>query len=325
MEDMYDKILFSYGLKLYDVQRTRRGLICKTDKGMKELRKTTCDIETISFENRVKKHLYEKGFKDLDLYLETKEGLPYYRGVENNFVLSDFILVQDTNLEDLDMAKKAVEKMADMHKLSWNINGEGKVNFGKLPTIAKKRKSELVKTKKWINGQSRYSDLDMVIIKSYSYFIDRTNRAEEFIRSKSYERATDLAIERKNICHNNFKGENIKKKEKGLHITGFEGCVFDCGVTDLADFLRRQIKENYCDAKMVNQLIDCYNSKLPLEKFELETLGAMILFPAKFFKICNSFYNKRRVLVSEAVLEKLKKSIEISEKEERILKEVELI
>ena len=325
MEDMYDKILFSYGFKLYGFQRTRRGLICKTDKGAKELRKTTCDIETISFENRVKKHLYEKGFKDLDLYLETEEGLPYYRGTENNFVLSDYVLVQDTNLEDLDTAKKAIETMADMHSLSWGIQTEGKVNFGKLPLIARKRKSELIKAKKWINSQSSYSALDRVIIRNYAYFIDRTNRAEKFITSESYEKATSLAVERKNICHNNFKGENIRKKENGMHITGFEGCAFDCGVTDLADFLRRQIKEDYCDANRVSQLMDCYNSKLTLEKFEIETLGAMILFPAKFFKICNSFYNKRRVLVSDALLEKLKKSIAISEKEEGILKEIGLI
>ena len=35
MDDIYDKALYEgYGMRLYGASRTRRGLICKTDRGL---------------------------------------------------------------------------------------------------------------------------------------------------------------------------------------------------------------------------------------------------------------------------------------------------
>ncbi len=327
MEDIYEKILFSYGLKLYATQRTRRGLICRTDKGTKELRKTSFDKDTICFENGIKKYLYSKGFKDTDVYLETTEETPFYEGLESNYVLSDFVQVFETDMSDLENAKKAVETMALIHKLSCGFDEKGKVSLGKLPETIKKRRTELVKIKKWISAQSKYSPLDIVVVKNYDYFLERAKRAETLVNSKGYEKTVNLALQRQNICHNNLKGDSLRTKENSgeLYITGFERSSFDCGVSDLAGFLRRQIKDESCNAQKIDELIKAYNNVVPIEDFELETLGAMILFPAKVFKICNTYYNKRRVLINEAVLDKLKKAITISEKEERILNELKLI
>lgn len=327
MEDIYERIFSAYGLKLYSTQRTRRGLICKTDRGVKELRRTSSDGKTIVFENQVKKHLRGKGFSESDVYLETLEKEPYYTGIENNYVVSDFVATVDVDLNNLEMAQKAVGTMAKVHKLSQGFEGTGKTNLGKLPLTAKKRKSELVRTKKWINNQSGYSPLDVVVVKNHDYFMERTKRSENLLNSQSYKDTVDLAVNRKNICHNNFKGDSVRSIDgnEKMYITGFEKCAFDCGVSDLADFLRRQIKEDKCDAKKIDILINTYNEVLPLNDFELKAMGAMILFPAKFFKICNSFYNKRRVIVSATLIDKLERSIAISEKEERILKEIQLI
>ena len=50
MEDTYGKILWEgYGLKYYGGTRTRTGLICKTDVGLRELKKARSRREDLLF------------------------------------------------------------------------------------------------------------------------------------------------------------------------------------------------------------------------------------------------------------------------------------
>ncbi|MDD3569788.1 MAG: hypothetical protein PHY44_01640, partial [Lachnospiraceae bacterium] len=177
MEDIYEKVLFhGYGLKLYNIMRTRRGLIVRTDKGVKELRKTNSDFKTIVFENEVKKHLYNKGFHNTDIYLETQEGMPYFVQNDQCFVLSEYVPVKEIDLEDLETAKKAASTLATIHSLSQGLTVEGKSNLGRLTNMCQKRRAELKHIKKWINNQSIYSPVDIIVVKSFDYCFDRTSR-----------------------------------------------------------------------------------------------------------------------------------------------------
>ena len=47
---------------------------------------------------------------------------------------------------------------------------------------------------------------------------------------------------------------------------------------------------------------------------------AMLLYPSKFFKLCNSYYNKRRSFISGAVEEKFARCCDVAEREELFLK-----
>ena len=51
MEDINAKILQQgFGIKLISAYRTRTGLVCKTDRGMLELKKTYADDESLERE-----------------------------------------------------------------------------------------------------------------------------------------------------------------------------------------------------------------------------------------------------------------------------------
>ena len=73
MEDTYGKILWEgYGLKYYGGTRTRTGLICKTDVGLRELKKARSRREDLLFAHEVKTCLYRNGFSALSLFYNGK-------------------------------------------------------------------------------------------------------------------------------------------------------------------------------------------------------------------------------------------------------------
>lgn len=323
MEDIYEKVLFhGYGLKLYNIMRTRRGLIVRTDKGVKELRKTNSDFKTIVFENEVKKHLYNKGFHNTDIYLETQEGMPYFVQNDQCFVLSEYVPVKEIDLEDLETAKKAASTLATIHSLSQGLTVEGKSNLGRLTNMCQKRRAELKHIKKWINNQSKYSPVDIIVVKSFDYFFDRTSRTEKILTSSAYEDITRIAREKGTVCHLNYKGDNVRQKEGSdkLYVTGFEKSAYDCTIWDLAEFIRRQMKNPQCTEKTIDEILKSYTQVLPLGDEEVKVLGAMVLFPAKYFKILNGYYNKRKVCQNDGVRDKLERCITTSYNEETILK-----
>lgn len=325
MEDLYEKILFhGYGMKLYNITRTRRGLIVRTDKGIKELRKTNSDFKSITFENEIKKHLYNKGFRNTDIYLETKEGLPYFVQNDQSYVMSEYVPAKEIDLLDLGTAKKAATTLATMHTLSQGLTAEGKSNLGRLTTMCKKRRAELKRIKKWINNQSKYSPVDIIVVKSFDYFLERTSRTESILTSSAYEEITRVAKDKGTVCHLNYKGDNVRQKEgtDDLYITGFDKSAYDCTLWDLAEFIRRQMKNPQCTEKTIEEILKSYTQVLSIGSEEMKVLGAMILFPAKYFKLLNGYYNKRKVCQSDGIRDKLERCIDTSYHEETVLKEL---
>ena len=87
MED-YEKLLAEgYGLRLLQSQRSRRGLVVKTNDGWKELRKTEGDQTAVCFEDQVRRHLAQGGFTALEQFCLTLDGQPYVLGMEAGYVL----------------------------------------------------------------------------------------------------------------------------------------------------------------------------------------------------------------------------------------------
>ena len=90
MEDTYGKILREgYGLKYYGGTRTRTGLICKTDVGLRELKKARSRREDLLFAHEVKTCLYRNGFSALSLFYTAQDGQPFFAWDGNLYLLEN--------------------------------------------------------------------------------------------------------------------------------------------------------------------------------------------------------------------------------------------
>ena len=77
MEDINEKILWEgYGLRFRGGTRTRTGLICRTDQGLRELKKPRGSVESLRLAFDVKERLRENGFQNITRFYEAAEGEP---------------------------------------------------------------------------------------------------------------------------------------------------------------------------------------------------------------------------------------------------------
>jgi len=70
MEEIYEKIMREgYGLQLRHGTRTRTGLVCRTDRGLCELKKPRGSTDSLRLAFDVKKRLRENGFANMSRFI----------------------------------------------------------------------------------------------------------------------------------------------------------------------------------------------------------------------------------------------------------------
>ncbi len=103
----------------------------------------------------------------------------------------------------------------------------------------------------------------------------------------------------------------------------FDYCNIDLPVIDLYRLLRKVLEKNDWDVRMGIKAINIYNSISPLGAEELQMLLFLIMYPEKFWKISNYYFNLNRAWKPKQSLIKLNKLIAQKEKKERFVKELQ--
>ena len=319
MED-YEKLLAEgYGLRLCHSRRTRKGLVLQTDRGAWELRKAQGDLTAVLFEHAVRCHTYELGFRQMEVWIPARDGRPFVLGSEAAYVLSRYEKREDAVLDTAQDVARAAGTLARLHQAMAGVTAEGPKSGGHLIEDCEKKQRELAHIRKWIYRQSRHSAVDELVLRQYQRMHQRIVSAQEALSGGAYSALCHQAEEERALCHHLFKKSVLEQDAKGNYwVTGFSQCTFDCPLTDLAEFLRRMLREDWFGLPQARQAMEGYERETPLRKEEKETLGAMLLFPARYLKLLSGYYNKRRTIKNGAFLEKLTLSVAQSEKEEAL-------
>ncbi len=322
MEENYEKILWEgYGLRFFGGNRIRTGYLCKTDKEIVEIRKVNIEKNHILFEHELKQHLIKKGFCHISTFLITKENLPYYVLDKDCYVAERPLETQPLDEEEKQTFIIGAKTLSKLHKSAKGLQSkQGYFSGEKRLEKYEKRRIELLKIKKRIEKQSSYTPLDLLIKQNFEYYIEKIEQAKELFHQAQYCDIMQKATIEKTVCHNAFKGENIQQDTNGvIFVTGFGKCSYDSTVVDLALYLRRLLKKQQCDIQTAEKMLCAYEQEMPLSKQDKILLLALLSYPEKFLSLCNEYYNKRRVCISPAMIERMQLCIASIEENEKLL------
>ncbi len=158
------------------------------------------------------------------------------------------------------------------------------------------------------------------------------------------------AVDHKYICHGNYTYHNIimintaqigysnwkpaynsdyvtaaafkNKGSSNMATTNFDKACVGVQITDLYLFIRKVMEKNDWDVDLGSMIINTYTDILPVDKDELKLLYVLLLYPEKFWKITNFYYNGKKSWVPQRNIQKL---IGIQEQMERKKKFMECL
>jgi Ser/Thr protein kinase RdoA (MazF antagonist) len=112
------------------------------------------------------------------------------------------------------------------------------------------------------------------------------------------------------LCHGDVNQHNFLFTEKGLALLGFDKLRMDLWVSDLTNFMRKIMEKQSWNSGLGMDMVMAYNGVRQLEPWELRQIYLKLLYPEKYWKLSNHYYNGRKTWMSGRDVEKLRRLLE---------------
>lgn len=265
----------------------------------------------------------ENGFRRVTRFHLTTEGEPSYRYEGVLYTLED-VMPTEVLSEDNEAAFiRGAETLGQMHRAAKGLQSEAaRWDRERLPKLYARRQGEMAKIRRRNDKRGNYDAIGLLLLRHYETFMAQAGEAASLLEKGGYPEAVDRAATEGAFCHNAYKGEALRLHEKGqIFVGSFDKCSSELPLSDLAYYLRRYWKKTDGNAKGVMKMLEMYGRHMPLSENDLTLLQGMLLYPEKFLRLVNEYYNKRRACVSPAMGERLAAAA-LEEKNGRILKDI---
>lgn len=288
----------AYGLSISAIKSCRAGYILETDTGRKYLRPCQCSVNRILYVHDAKQYLYSHGFTNLDTYCLTVDGRPYAVLDGQLYLLTPFIDGHECEFGDDGDSVRAAYALSAMHKAGKGFRHKSDSydytpnDLGKIRESLTKRYEEILRMRR--KAERERGAFDYLYLDCVDRFIDLAEESLELLRGPEYERLIRKTAEEGGICHHDYSYQNIIIKGQTTTITGFESCGQEIRIYDLVNLIRRKMRKCNWDPSKASMLLEAYCELEPLSRDEIVVMKAMLLFPQKFWRVANRYYNSRR-------------------------------
>lgn len=328
MEDRSQEVINKYNFTVFNTYRTRGALLLETNQGLKLLCNYEGSDNRLEFEDSLKKFILEQGYYFVDSYVRNDSGsIVTYNSMGDKYVVKDWFEGEECNLKKEDKIRLAAGNLAKLHCCMNGFFMEGDLRqYGiqqSLMEIFEKRTRELKRVKTYIRERKQKNNFEAAYLGVCEIFYKEALQAMELLNALPYEDMLKTAIHDGKVCHGCYTYHNvlvlnqvtmnealfhaaeIRGQEKLVATTNFEKAVIGLQVTDLYQFIRKAMEKNDWNISIGNRIIEEYQRYRPMTKKEYKLLYILLLYPEKFWKITNFYYNNKKSWIPQKNVEKL--------------------
>lgn len=297
------KILEKYDIEFEKTARGRGSYICESRGITYLLKEYSASEEKASAIGRIKDYLYEKDKDFPDRFIKNSEGKYISKDKdETGFLLKQWCKGRECDVTDIYNIECALNKLAVLHNLL-AMADETELNSEpvKCSLEFEKRIRELKKIRNYILKKNKKTEFELSYINCFDEFIGVAENVAGM--------AQKIDTEKFQICHGDFNHHNIIFDDKKVYIVNFDKCHYGSQVEDLYLFMRKILEKYDWDISLFLKMKDAYESERKLSTDEMQELYLRFVFPEKFWKISNHYYNAKKVWGIEKNKKKMDKLI----------------
>lgn len=329
-------VLENYDIEVLRTWKGRGAILCESDKGLLILKEYTGPKSKIIFQDALLKQIKEQGFPLAESILKTKENdLIVYDQDRVPYILKTYFEGRECNVRDIKECRQAVKTLAQLHKASHMdvelFPGIGQKAEAGMDKEYEKHNRELRKVRKFLKDKSQKTNFEIFLLKHYDYFFDLALRVTEESQAYTRRRRAAMGEEAKGteesciICHGDYQHHNIlvtkenRDGREGMAVVNFEKCIRDNPVRDLYLFMRKLLEKGNWSIEMGNLLLETYHQERELAQEDYGQLYYRFVYPEKFWKIVNFYYNSGKSWIPGRNLEKMEKLLSQEEDKNKFL------
>lgn len=173
-----------------------------------------------------------------------------------------------------------------------------------------------------MRAKQKKNEFEIQTLQSFEEFYEQGETSLRLLSSSCYNELKEQADREIQLCHGNYNQHNILIGAKRVSIVNFERLSVDLQLTDLYLFMRKIQEKHNWDAKLCAMMLAEYEKKCVLSLEEKQILKILFLYPEKFWKLVNHYYNNNKAWISQKDLEKLGAVIKQNEAKKECLDKV---
>lgn len=297
--------LSQYDLEVISLKRGRGAVICETDQGIMLLKQCDVSEKRIQFEDEVLSCLKNNENIYVDDYRRTASGELLSVGADG----SKYLLKQWYGGSECDMRSQndilaGVRQLACLHlKLRrvppsplWD---QKSVEPALLTAVYEKRNREFRRIRNYVKQRRKKTDFELLFTGSFEDFYGEAVQAAEQMAEISERRELFL-------CHGDYNNHHILMDGQQTAVTEFGKMHLDVQIWDLYHFMRKALEKHNWNLRLGKGMLEAYDQILTVKKEEWTYLYLLFLYPEKYWKQLNFYYNSNKAWIPERNVEKLR-------------------
>lgn len=328
MDDRLDEVIKKYPVAVKFRHRIRGAVLLETDKGICMIKTYTASKKRLLFEEEIKKLLLNGGYTDVDYAIPNMDNeLLTDDENGNKWLMKKWYNGEECDIKDIHKVLLASSNMAVLHK-TMAIGQDNtyalpvKTNKLDIKSLFLRHNREIKKVHSYIREKRQKNEMEICFLNSYNNFFEQGSQAEAFLKESGYERLFNDTIAEGRVMHGSYNYHNIMLSGNRVITTNFEKADIGLQIIDLYDFIRKVMEKNSWNMNIGMQIIEAYKKERELEKEEEKVLYALLLYPEKYWKLVNFYYNGKKSWMSSKNFEKLCRICNQEKERLNFLKEV---
>jgi spore coat protein I len=326
VEDRSQEVLGKYELRIYNTYRTRGAYVLETDQGLKLLCGYEGSENRLEFEDSLKQQVCEKGYGNVDTFIRNALGeIVTTNSVGDKYLIKEWFDGEECSLKKEDKILLAVSNLAQLHNCLSEITASAQLMKlyvqNDLVTTLEKRTRELKRVKSYIRERKQKNEFELCYLSVCEDFYQNALTAMDLLTRVSYAEMLQKSVQQGKVCHGSYTYHNIFLLDEQINAsmckaaeltsqvmiatTNFEKAEFGLQIHDLYYFIRKTMEKNDWNLELGEKMIKEYKTLHGLSQEEQNLLYILLLYPEKFWKVTNYYYNSKKSWIPQKNVQKL--------------------
>lgn len=313
MEEKIEEIIKQYPIQLISKRRIRGAILLEAKEGLFTLVQYKDSTRKLEFQEQIKQVLIGKGYSYVDEGIVNENGeLLTKDTMGNRWLLKRWYMGRECNLREERDIYQATAHLARLHNMMHYPAGEEEVEpeelqEDNLEVLIERHTREMKRVYNYIRSKKKRNEMEICILNLFQKFYDQAGFAHMYISEINYEGLREQCLEQRRVYHGSYNYHNIIFGEQRIVTTNFERAGIGVQIVDLYDFLRKIMEKNGWNTRQGIKILDTYQKGRTLSGQEAKLLYVLLLFPEKFWKQINFYYNGKKSWMSLKNYDKLLK------------------
>ncbi len=308
MNERYLEILTQYDLTAENVRKGRSGYICETGAGTVLLSEYKGTLKRLEFETQVLSKVREAGLERVDDYIRTTQGELAAVGEDGlRYVLKRWFTDRECNIRDRREVRQAAAQIARLHRILREIPSSGEWDLGSIRTEPveqelQRHNQELKRARNYMKNKRKKTEFESCVLGNFQIFYEQAASACEGLgKLRQKESGAPLFL-----CHGNLDHHHILMGDGDVAVIEFHRMHLGEQMEDLYYFMRKVMEKHDWNVGLGTEMLAAYERVLPITETQRHHLYYLFLYPEKYWKQINFYFNASKAWIPARNIEKLK-------------------